>query len=99
MTTDEEYRSLLRGSLIVTGSCILAVVICYFWVDRSVAFFVYDHHINRIAVFRWLTLPAAGNPELVGTDADRFGSQTGMGTILAMAEGASRRLHQSDRCR
>src|SRR5215475_8792511 len=57
MTTNEEYRNLLRRSLIVTGSCILAVVICYFWVDRSVAFFVYNHHINNIAVFRWLTYP------------------------------------------
>ena len=57
MTIDEEYRDLLRRSLIVTGLCILAVVICYFWVDRSVAFFVYDHHINSIAVFRWLTYP------------------------------------------
>ena len=58
MTThDEEYRNLLRRSLIVTSSCILAVVICYFWVDRAVAFFVYDHHINKIEVFRWLTYP------------------------------------------
>jgi membrane-associated phospholipid phosphatase len=61
MTTNEEYRNLLRRSLIVTGLCILAVVVCYFWVDRSVAFFVYDHHINKIAVFCWLTYPP---PEL-----------------------------------
>jgi len=57
MTTNEEYRNLLRRSLMVTGSCILAVIICYFWVDRSIAFFVYDHHINKIEVFRWLTYP------------------------------------------
>src|ERR1044071_4374317 len=55
MTPNEEYRNLLRRSLIATGSGILAVVICYFWVDRSVAFFVYDHHINNIAGCRWLT--------------------------------------------
>jgi hypothetical protein len=54
---DEEYRTLLRRSLIVIGSCIGAVVICYFWVDRAVALFVYDHHINQIRVFRWLTYP------------------------------------------
>jgi membrane-associated phospholipid phosphatase len=54
---DEEYRSLLCHSLMATGSCIVAVVICYFWVDRGVAFFVYDHHINKIEVFRWLTYP------------------------------------------
>jgi len=57
MNENEEYRNLLRRSLIVTGSCILAVVICYFWVDRGVAFFVYDYHINNVAVFRWLTYP------------------------------------------
>jgi membrane-associated phospholipid phosphatase len=57
MTTNEEYRNLLRRSLIVTGSCILSVVICYFWVDRTVAFFVYGHHINKIEIFRWLTYP------------------------------------------
>ena len=57
MTTTEEYRNLLRRSLIVTGSCVLAVVICYFWVDRGVAFFVYNHHINSIEIFRWLTYP------------------------------------------
>ena len=52
MTTNREYGTLLRRSLIVTSSCIFAVVICYFWVDRTVAFFVSDHHINNIAVFR-----------------------------------------------
>jgi membrane-associated phospholipid phosphatase len=57
MNTHEEYRNLLRRNLVVTGSCILAVVICYFWVDRGVAFFVSDYHINNVAVFRWLTYP------------------------------------------
>jgi membrane-associated phospholipid phosphatase len=57
MTTTEEYCHLLRRSLIITALCILAVVICYFWVDRSVTFFVYNNHINTIAVFRWLTYP------------------------------------------
>ena len=62
MTThDEGYCSLIRRSLIVTGLCIVAVLICYFWIDRPVAFFVYDHHINTIEVFRWLTYPP---PEL-----------------------------------
>ena len=58
MTTHEqEYRTLLRGTLIITAWCIAAVVICYFWVDRSVAFFIYDHHLNKIEIFRWLTYP------------------------------------------
>jgi membrane-associated phospholipid phosphatase len=57
MTSNDDYRTLLHRSLVATGSCIFAVVICYFWVDRTVAFFVYDHHINSIRLFRWLTYP------------------------------------------
>src|SRR5881398_4022061 len=58
MTMQEsEYRGLLRRTLIITAVCIVAVLICYFWIDRPVAFFVYGHHINTIQVFRWLTYP------------------------------------------
>ena len=58
MTThDVGYGSLLRRSVIATASCVVAVLICYFWIDRGVAFFVYRHHVNRIQVFRWLTYP------------------------------------------
>lgn len=58
MTTDGDgYRALLRRTAVATAVCILAVLICYFWVDRPVAFFVYDHHINKIELFRWLTYP------------------------------------------
>ncbi len=56
-TLENEYRRLLRGTLIVVGLCIAAVLVCYFWVDRPVAFFVYQHHINTFQVFRWLTYP------------------------------------------
>jgi membrane-associated phospholipid phosphatase len=51
------YRTLLLRTLIATACCIAAVLICYFWVDRPVAFFVYHHQINKIQVFRWLTYP------------------------------------------
>jgi len=58
MTMQEsEYRGLLRRTLIITAVCIVAVLICYFWIDRPVAFFVYGHHINKIEVFRWFTYP------------------------------------------
>ena len=58
MTTNGDgYRALLRRTAVATAVCILAVLICYFWVDRPVAFFVYDHHINKIELFRWLTYP------------------------------------------
>jgi membrane-associated phospholipid phosphatase len=52
-----EYRTLLLRTLIITVFCIAAVLICYFWIDRPVAFFVYHHHINSFPVFRWLTYP------------------------------------------
>jgi membrane-associated phospholipid phosphatase len=51
------YRTLLLRTLIAAACCIAAVLICYFWVDRPVAFFVSDHQINKIQVFRWLTYP------------------------------------------
>src|SRR5438270_13530011 len=35
--------------------------VCYFWIDRPVAFFVDHHQINKFQVFRWLTYPP---PEL-----------------------------------
>jgi membrane-associated phospholipid phosphatase len=54
---ENEYLRLLRGTLIATALCIVAVLICYFWIDRPVAFFVYNHHINKMEVFRWLTYP------------------------------------------
>src|SRR5437879_8821194 len=54
---EDAYRKLLRRTLITTISCIVAVVIWYFWIDRPVAFFVYRHHINTVQVFRWLTYP------------------------------------------
>ena len=52
-----DYRALLRRALISTAFCIVAVLICYFWIDRPVAFFVHDHHINGFSPFRWLTYP------------------------------------------
>jgi membrane-associated phospholipid phosphatase len=56
-TNKDDYRALLRRTVITTAWCVSAVVICYFWIDRPVAFFVYDHHINKIEIFRWLTYP------------------------------------------
>ena len=52
-----DYRILLLRTLIATALCIAAVLVCYFWIDRPVAFFVYHHHINGFPLFRWLTYP------------------------------------------
>src|SRR5258707_13666756 len=58
---EDDYRKLLRRTLIAVALCIAAVVVCYFWIDRSVTFFVYHHQIDKFQVFRWLTYPP---PEL-----------------------------------
>ena len=33
------------------------MVVCYYFVDRPVAFFVHDHRIPRFEELRWLTEP------------------------------------------
>jgi membrane-associated phospholipid phosphatase len=52
-----EYKRLLIRTSIVLGMTILVVVLCYFWIDRQVAWFVYHHGIEKFAVLRWLTYP------------------------------------------
>src|SRR6266516_3709110 len=52
---EQDYRRLLFCTLVAIALCIAAVLVCYFLVDRPVAFFVYHHHINNIKIFRWLT--------------------------------------------
>ena len=50
-------QKLLRRSSIALALCLGAVVVCYFWIDRPVAFFVDRHHFNQVKVFRWLAYP------------------------------------------
>lgn len=52
-----EYEKLLRRTLIALALSLVAVLICYFWIDRPVAFFIHRHHIDGIAFVRWLTYP------------------------------------------
>lgn len=59
--TADDYLQLLRRASIALAFCIVAVLVCYFWIDRPVAFFVHRQHINQFQVFRWLTYPP---PEL-----------------------------------
>jgi membrane-associated phospholipid phosphatase len=54
---DPDFRPLLVRSLVALAIGAAAVVVCYFWVDRAVAFFVERHQINHFRVFRWLTDP------------------------------------------
>ena len=52
-----EYRKLLWRASSAVALCIAVVLVCYFWIDRPVAFFVYRHHINEFKIFHWLTYP------------------------------------------
>jgi membrane-associated phospholipid phosphatase len=52
-----EYHKLLWRASTAVALCIGAVFVCYFWIDRPVAFFVYRHHINEFQIFHWFTYP------------------------------------------
>jgi membrane-associated phospholipid phosphatase len=54
---DPIYRRLLWRSLIALALCAVLVTICYFYVDRPVAFFVHDHALSRGPVLKDLTYP------------------------------------------
>src|SRR6188508_1449379 len=62
-TGAQDDRTLLVHSLIALAAGLVAVAICYYWVDRPVAFFVYDRQVEKIPLFKWLTNP----PPLVQT--------------------------------
>lgn len=48
------YTTLLVRSLVALGCGAVLVTLCYFFVDRPVAFWVREHHTNQIRAFFWL---------------------------------------------
>lgn len=56
-TTDQDFRRLGKHTLAALIVGVVLVVTCYFFVDRQVAFFVYNRGINKITIFKWLTYP------------------------------------------
>jgi membrane-associated phospholipid phosphatase len=54
---DHQFERLLRRTLFTLAGCTVLVVLCYYFVDRQVAFFVHRHEIPRVEEFRWLTEP------------------------------------------
>ena len=52
-----DFAGLLRRTVYAVAACAVSVVICYYFVDRPVAFFVNDHRIPRFEELRWLTEP------------------------------------------
>ena len=52
-----DFCPLLRSSLLAIVFCTVAVIICYYFVDRPVAVFVHEYQIQKVEEFRWLTEP------------------------------------------
>jgi membrane-associated phospholipid phosphatase len=53
----DDFRQLFGHSMLALAACVITVLVCYFFVDRSVALFVHKHGIATIEEFRWLTEP------------------------------------------
>jgi membrane-associated phospholipid phosphatase len=54
---DSGFRRLLLRSLAAVLLTALMVIVCYFWVDRPVAFFVARHDFGQYHILKWLTYP------------------------------------------
>jgi membrane-associated phospholipid phosphatase len=52
-----DFARLLRRTVFAIAACAVLVIICYYFVDRPVAFFVHDHRIPQFEELRWLTEP------------------------------------------
>jgi membrane-associated phospholipid phosphatase len=52
-----DLRQLLWKTLLAIVSATVAVVVCYFFVDRPVAYFVHRHRPPGVDELRWLTEP------------------------------------------
>jgi membrane-associated phospholipid phosphatase len=54
---DRQYVRLFRGTIAAIATCTVLVIVCYYFVDRPVAYFVHDRRIPRFEELRWLTEP------------------------------------------
>lgn len=57
MNHRSEFGILLRKSLVALLNCAILVALCYFFVDRRVAFFVYENRIAHYPGLQELTYP------------------------------------------
>jgi membrane-associated phospholipid phosphatase len=54
-----DFKRLLRGSLVAFLLGAILVAVCYFFVDRPVAFFVRDQGFDGYEFLKWFTYPPA----------------------------------------
>jgi membrane-associated phospholipid phosphatase len=52
-----DLHQLFKRSLLAIAACAIAVIFCYFFIDRPVAFFFHNHQAASVEGFRWLTEP------------------------------------------
>ena len=57
MNASNLYRVLFIRSAVALAICVPLVIVCYFFVDKPVAFFVHDHGIPQTPTIKWLTEP------------------------------------------
>ncbi len=57
MNGSEAFRQLLRQTLAALAVTAVLFAACYAWVDRPVAWFVHEHEIDHVVLFKWLTYP------------------------------------------
>jgi membrane-associated phospholipid phosphatase len=57
MADSQHFSRLLLRTIVALVACVALVVVCYFFVDRPVAFYVHRHEIARFNELRWLTEP------------------------------------------
>lgn len=87
MNRDLEFWPLLRQSLLVLVTGGLLIAICYFFVDRPVAFWVRDQGFSRFIVLKWLTYP----PPIIQT----WAPAVLIGLVIRRAFGPFRRWEQT----
>jgi len=52
-----DFQQLLRNSLAVLLLCAALVLLCYWFVDRPVAFYVHERRFADYPALKWLTYP------------------------------------------
>jgi len=49
------YKTLLVYSALALLTCAVLVTLCYFFIDKQVAYFVHDHELNKYTMLLWMT--------------------------------------------
>jgi membrane-associated phospholipid phosphatase len=57
MADNQQFVYLLRRTFVAIGACTVVVVFSYYFVDRQVAYFVYDHRTAKLDGLKQLTEP------------------------------------------